>query len=290
MQDADSSYTLSVALVTRNRLDSLRRTLVSLCAQSVQPYEVVVSDDSDDSHAEEIRAIVKEFGFRYLRGPRRGLYANRNHVVRMCSGTHVRSMDDDHEFPPGHFEQCMSAIRSDPRSVWIIGEFLPQHLGANSTPGCPGEWQAAGYSAMPSDPQNCAAISDGASLYPMGIFSRGLRFSEDYKFGAAYLEFGWLLKHLGYRIRFLKTTHIIHHYDEGARSWMSEEINSGAAVYASFCLCRVYRPSWRNKAGTFKLLIRTLMRHGHRAPKIICTAWANSGVRIATVSKWKLGA
>src|SRR5829696_6359592 len=98
--------TVSIALVTRNRPDSLERTLQSLRAQSTQPHEVVVSDDSDERHAVETRRVVEAHEATYLTGPRRGLYANRNAVASACSGTHVRTMDDDHEFPEGHFTAC----------------------------------------------------------------------------------------------------------------------------------------------------------------------------------------
>ena len=45
---------LSVALVTRNRPASLERTLKSLRAQSVQPWNVIISDDSDADQAAEL--------------------------------------------------------------------------------------------------------------------------------------------------------------------------------------------------------------------------------------------
>lgn len=95
-----SEIRLSVALVTRNRVGSLRLTLRSLQQQETPPYEVIVSDDSDNESAAQTQELVQEFGFVYLRGPQRGLYANRNHVALACKGTHIRTMDDDHEFPP----------------------------------------------------------------------------------------------------------------------------------------------------------------------------------------------
>lgn len=90
---------ISVALVTRNRPESLRRCLTSLRAQDVQPWEVVISDDSDDH--ESALALAKEFGVRHVLGPKRGLYGNRNSSALACEGTHIRTMDDDHTFPPG---------------------------------------------------------------------------------------------------------------------------------------------------------------------------------------------
>ena len=46
-----------------------------------------------------------------------------------CLGTHVRSVDDDHEFPPGHTAACYAAVRADPEAIWTIGEIVPALIG-----------------------------------------------------------------------------------------------------------------------------------------------------------------
>ncbi len=108
--------TLSVALVTRNRPASLARTLAPLRKQSVQPQEVVIADDSDDEWAPQVRAIARAYGCRYAVGPKRGLCPNRNAPALACRATHIRTIDDDHEFPAGHIEACIAAIIRDPLS------------------------------------------------------------------------------------------------------------------------------------------------------------------------------
>src|SRR5256884_5562045 len=105
---------ISVALVTRNRPESLERTLRSLRAQDVQPFEVVLSDDSDVEQARRCRELAARYKCRYVSGPQRGLYANRNFSALVCRGTHVRTMDDDHEFPDGHIRACIRAVESRP--------------------------------------------------------------------------------------------------------------------------------------------------------------------------------
>src|SRR4051812_12145666 len=182
------SSTISVALVTRNRPDSLERTLRSLREQDVQPLEVLVSDDSDPDRAHESRRIAEDHGCRYQTGPRRGLYANRNAVARACRGTHIRTMDDDHEFPPGHWSECEAAVERDRECVWVIGEIHPGGHAPDLR--FPGELHPRGFSTMPRDLDHTWAISDGASIYPASIFESGLLFSEAFKFGASYLEFG----------------------------------------------------------------------------------------------------
>ncbi|MFL6514665.1 MAG: glycosyltransferase family 2 protein [Chthoniobacterales bacterium] len=237
---------LSVALVTRNRPESLARTLASLRAQAVQPWEVVISDDSDDQQAAAVRRIAETNDCQYQVGPRRGLYANRNQVALACRGTHLRTMDDDHEFPPDHVRTCLAAIENDARAVWIIGEFLPNQV-RETPPECPGQLQPRGFSMAPPDPDNCWAISDGAAIYPREIFDRGLRFTEAFRFGAPYLEFGSRLHFLGYRIRQLRSTYVIHHYEASKRSLSDPQGEMAAEIFAMLCHSFVYQPTITNK-------------------------------------------
>jgi glycosyltransferase involved in cell wall biosynthesis len=255
-----SEWRTSVAVVTRNRPDSLRRMLASLRAQDVQPWEVVVSDDSDAPTVDDVRAACAAFDARYVGGPRRGLYANRNAVALACGGTHVRSMDDDHEFPPGHFRACDEAVRSDPTSVWVIGEFSTDVVDRSGPIRCPGQLHPRGFSYWPPDEQDCWAISDGASIYPRGPFDGGLRFSEAFKFGAAYLEFGSRLRWLGYRIRRLDGAYVIHHHDLAARSFMDGEMEQSARAFAMLCHSFAYQPTIRNRTLTALELVWQAVR------------------------------
>jgi glycosyltransferase involved in cell wall biosynthesis len=264
---------ISVALVTRNRPDSLRRTLESLAAQEFRPFEVVISDDSDEGPAAQTRAVAATFGCRYLVGPRRGLYANRNHVALHCRGTHVRTMDDDHEFPPGHLERCQRAVESDPESVWIIGEYLPGREVPHRPPDCPGELNARGFSSTPATPEHCWAIADGASIYPSLLFRRGIRYAEDFKFGAAYLEFGSRLHWLGYRIRFLDSTYVVHHLCLSSRSYHDTEMNLSSTFFAMLCHSGIYQPGVKNRVLTALETVKQVLLHRGLALKCFRNAW-----------------
>ena len=241
---------ISVALVTRNRPDSLERTLQSLRAQSVQPFEVVISDDSDEARAAETRELAVKYGCRYTRGPQRGLYANRNHAARACQGTHIRAMDDDHTFQAGHFARCLEEAATEPAAVWLVSEYIPADEKPGEMPQCPPQLHPRGFSTVPPDPQNCWSIADGSTIYPRAIFDSGIHFEEAFKFGASYLEFGSLLYHLGYHIRSLQGTYLIHHYIAGGRSYANEEMEQGSCFFAMFCHSFLYQPTLRNRVLT----------------------------------------
>jgi GT2 family glycosyltransferase len=73
---------ITLALLTRNRPEHLRRALDAALSGRERPDDIVVSDDSDDALREETEELVRGYGsVRYVRGPRRGLGANENHLV-----------------------------------------------------------------------------------------------------------------------------------------------------------------------------------------------------------------
>jgi glycosyltransferase involved in cell wall biosynthesis len=260
MQPSQSEVRLSVALVTRNRPQSLARTLRSLRAQEIQPFEVIVSDDSDPQQSEESRAVALEHGARHVTGPHRGLYANRNAVAALCQGTHVRTMDDDHEFPAGHMAACMRAVTRVADCIWIIGECLPGEEASAAPWVSPSQLHPRGHSRTPPPGTRSWAIADGAAIYPREIFDRGLRFSESFPFGAAYLEWGSRLHWLGYEIRHLDDTYVIHHYDPATRSIDDLRVAAGSRLFAGLCHSFIYQPSLRNRALTVAELAATVRR------------------------------
>jgi glycosyltransferase involved in cell wall biosynthesis len=281
-----SRFTISVALVTRNRPESLERALRSWRKQSVRPFEIVVSDDSDDANRLGVRRIASRFDARWIPGPRRGLYANRNHVALSCEGTHILSADDDHEHPEDFVARCLDALDIDPQSAWCIGEVDSwSDFGRAWTP--PGALRLDGASSAPRDRSHTWAWSDGAALCPRQVFDSGLRFSEAFRFGAAYLEFGCLLHAVGQRIRILDTTGVIHHMGEVGRSY-SIPIEEGASrCFAVLMLGTVYQPSLPHYCKTSLYFVKQLLRHPWLFPKMASWGIKETRKRAAWLREWK---
>lgn len=213
---------LSVALVTRNRPGSLERCLSSWRALRSGPDEIVVSDDSDDAHLPACAEVAARHGARHQRGPRRGLYANRNAASLACTGSHIISADDDHTHPTDYVAAIRALVAQDPERVWIFSERNPGDWAGALT--CPPELHRSGHGAFPADPSDCAAISDGASVYPRGVFDAGLRYDDAYRFGALWYLWGRRLRRAGRRISFSDTTFVFHHNETDGR------LSSPAAV------------------------------------------------------------
>src|SRR4029077_17847966 len=106
--------------------------------------------------------------------------------------------DDDHTHPSDYLAVIRDLAVSDPRRVWIFSERMP---GDSSTPLiCPPELHRSGFGCAPADPSRCAAVADGASLYPRKSFCSGLRYDETYPFGGLWYLWGKLLVCHGWRI------------------------------------------------------------------------------------------
>lgn len=235
---------ISVALVTRNRPESLARCLASLRAQSVQPFEIVISDDSNQVEAAKInRQLALKWKCRYIEGPKRGLYANRNHVALACQGTHIRTVDDDHTFPQGHFERCIEAVKSEPHFIWTTGEisiFSGRVIGRAETAN---QLEPAGVGG----PVHCLddnwAIADGSTIYPAEIFRRGWFMVEEFGYGSSYLEFGAYLYRLGFHSRCLKGELVEHQHNTITNPNRNPEPDFASYLFASLCYNLFFKPN-----------------------------------------------
>lgn len=252
----DLGIQLSVALVTRNRPASLERSLTSLWAQEVRPFEVIISDDSDAEIAPVIQRIAGTFGCTYLRGPRRGLYANRNFVALSCRGTHIRTMDDDHILPPEHLSKCLAAVQTDRNAIWTTGEqgFVkgrPEEFVEETA----GQLGPAGVGEPVKNVDDNWGIADGSTIYPREVFGRGFRMIEEFGFGSSYLEFGAYLYRHGWKCRCVPGAVVEHHFIAISRA------DPLSQRFASICYNRYFRPN------AFRL-VRYLAPHWESWPKL----------------------
>lgn len=262
---ATRSLSISVALVTRNRARSLERCLKSWRAQTVSVDEIVISDDSDDVVATVVRKLAATYQCHYTRGPRRGLYANRNHASLACRGTHILSADDDHTHPPDYVKVLTELLASDPNRVWIFSERVPgEHEGPLH---CPPELHRSGFGCPPADPNRCAAVADGATVYPRRIFDSGLRYDETYPFGGLWYLWGKLLAARGWHITFSDRTFVWHHLwpdgvvpDEGRlqdRTQLREQLL--ATTYVQLVGALWLDRSWAKLGWTVAYIVRRLL-------------------------------
>ena len=233
-----SDIRLSVALVTRNRPDSLERALFSLRVQNIPPFEVIVSDDSGIEHAEATRAVVAKYNCIYYSGPHRGLYANRNFVSQQCRGSHIRTMDDDHILPPDHFLRCLEAVSTDPNAIWTTGEIGYLNGAVAGIAEIANQLGPAGVGEQIENRDDNWGIADGSTIYPRAVFDHGFRMVEDFDFGSSYLEFGAYLYYKGWKCRCIPEAMVEHH------ATVLGQPDPVSQLFASICFNRYFRPDF----------------------------------------------
>ena len=276
---------LSVAIVTRNRPESLQMTLDSLAKQLPRPFEILISDDSNtEAMVASNQQLAQQYGCRYLSGPQRGLYANRNFVARHMAGTHLRTMDDDHEFPENHLQVCMEAIAADDSAVWTIGEYFPSDAERPLPSPVPGQLHPRGFSYPPPDMAQYYGISCGASIYPRAVVDDGILNLESYKFGILYLEYGARLLNSGYRIKCLDRTYVIHHMVES--SVTSREIIDSARVFSMLMLSFLHRKTLGNQLLTSAQILSEIFR-GRYSPQLVLNAYREYKLRAKELKESK---
>jgi glycosyltransferase involved in cell wall biosynthesis len=232
----ESDIQFSVALVTRNRPDSLERALASVRAQNIQPFEVIVCDDSGTEQAEATRAVAAKYGCIYYEGPHRGLYPNRNFAAQQCRGSHIRTMDDDHILPPEHFSRCLEAVRTDPNAIWTTGEIGYLNGAAVGVAEMANQLGPAGVGEPIENRDDNWGIADGSTIYPRGVFDSGFRMVENFGFGSSYLEFGAYLYQKGWKSRCIPAAVVEHH-----ATWLARP-DPVSHLFASVCFNRYFRP------------------------------------------------
>jgi len=121
---------VTVAIPTRDRPESLRRTLASILRGTLLPGEIVVCDQSEsqaDIALGDLPGAALDVPIRHRRVRERGVNANRNHAIHASSGEFIAFCDDDATVHPEWLERMVAEWedRWSRGAVLITGAILP---------------------------------------------------------------------------------------------------------------------------------------------------------------------
>jgi GT2 family glycosyltransferase len=120
-----SAAALSVVICTRDRPEALEHCLAALAAQTSQPGQIVVVDNSTRQSAEAVTARFP--GIDYVHEPRPGLSVARNAGVRASKGALIAFTDDDVEPSSSWTMEIVRAFSSAAVDA-VTGLVLPARL------------------------------------------------------------------------------------------------------------------------------------------------------------------
>jgi glycosyltransferase involved in cell wall biosynthesis len=198
-------WSLSLCICTMNRPKELEECLDSVFANTNLPDEVIVSDDSRDS--QPARALASRFPkVAYLRGPRRGLGANRNACVRTATGDYIVFVDDDVKLPSGFFATARRLIEYGDQKTIMSGYEL-KHLDEirKVVPHNADFW---GLQRVPMG-YSCRAVVINAAIFPKRLF-REAQFDEILWYGCEEIDMARHAIALGYRIKYCESLYANH--------------------------------------------------------------------------------
>jgi GT2 family glycosyltransferase len=123
-KDPEDCPFVSVVICTRDRPESLMKTLRDIAALNYDPFEVVVVDNAPSSD-ETLNAVAREFGdnprFRYVREPRPGLSCARNRGLTEANADLVAFTDDDVRVDPWWLDGIVRGFQSAPEVACVTG-------------------------------------------------------------------------------------------------------------------------------------------------------------------------
>lgn len=119
-------YTISVAIITRNREKLLKNCLLSLSRQTILPSEVLVIDnDSTDRTKKIVTSFKKELPIRYFFEPKVGIPFARNRAFKKARGEILAFIDDDCTASITWVEKIIEAHQKYPKATAIQGKTVP---------------------------------------------------------------------------------------------------------------------------------------------------------------------
>jgi len=176
-----TTLSVSVCICTRNRPAELRRALDSIAASSLQPSQVIVSDDGGEAATAALVA-AHPLTITYTEGPRSGLGANRNHAISVATGDYLLFLDDDGTLGEtflGQVERALAELDPEDRARAIVtGADIED--GRVVTPNDQGLLGFQSRAYRPGEPLHTVVIN--AALFPRRVFE-SIRFDTHLKYG-----------------------------------------------------------------------------------------------------------
>jgi glycosyltransferase involved in cell wall biosynthesis len=129
--------TVSALVCTRNRPQSLLRTVRSLLASGGAEFELMVIDQSDGPETQAALASEADPRLHYVRSQARGKGAALNEGLRLARGAIVVCTDDDCEAAPGWVAQMAATLEEQPAAAILFCNVLggPHDPTAGYVPG-----------------------------------------------------------------------------------------------------------------------------------------------------------
>jgi len=194
---------------------------------------VIASDDSNEELSKETQRISSSFeGTRYVRGPRRGVAANRNNCLNYLNGEFVSFVDDDTMIGPNFLKEalvCFDQACLEYKTDKIVVTGKVKVICGNEHELLPLNLDFLGYHKKPvawGDQQR--VISMSSNLFPSSLFRR-VQFDEN-THTAEERDISLHALHVGFKIVYNPNA-MVYHHSSSCSSLHNQEIDETSRFY-----------------------------------------------------------
>ena len=117
---------VSVVLTTYNRARVLGATLDCILSQTLQDFELIISDDASTDGTEQVchKYEKQDPRVRYLRGAQNvGMPGNLNNGIKACTAEYVANLHDGDLYEATLLEKWAAALDSSPRAAFVFNAY-----------------------------------------------------------------------------------------------------------------------------------------------------------------------
>ncbi len=241
---------IALCICTRNRSEDLALALEAVMRSLVAPAQIIVSDDSDEAQAAQTQNFCASIAsVTYVRGPKRGLSANRNCCLQNLDAEieAVAYIDDDVLIRPEFLGEAAEALSQSAVKTIVTGS--ENKAGVIVTPHNCSFW--GHQEVKPRDENDYHAIVINTTLFPRTLFQEA-HFDEALRYGSEEADMCAQAEALGYNVRFFQRMTNDHYPSPVNRSEYSRFVEA-SRLYSTYKRYRWLERKVR-KANMFALL------------------------------------
>lgn len=228
----DFHFSISICICTRNRPEDLNKALKSVERSTYPVFEVIVSDDSTNDATKTL--ITSHFPFvKYLEGPRKGLGANRNNVLRTVTGSHVLFIDDDVILNENFLETVCHRLAKYAEQESIDQIIISGIENKNGQLVFPGEQSFLGYQNVSyKEGDRIRTVVINSTIFPLALFKDTL-FDEKLVYGNDEVDLTTRATQKGFKVILCPEAVNFHYPSEINRDYY-EPFQDATRIYVTF--------------------------------------------------------
>lgn len=204
---------VSIVIITRNRAESLGRTLQALHVLDYPNYEIIVVDnDSQDNTAQ----IVKQFSAKYIFSPSaNGISLSRQLGVEAAHGEIIAFCDDDCVPTPQWLQHFVRRLTMEENLAMVGGQVI--NIGFSDAQQHKGKvkWTSRnGKMAFATDPKETEFFGNANLAFKKAVVQAIGGYDTFYKAGREEIDLALRLRQRGHRVEY-EPAALVNHYHTG---------------------------------------------------------------------------